>query len=251
MDSDREDQQGNDPETGDRVRNGEGEVPKVRRTGTGRLRRAWCISGSVMAMGLGAVGCGGEEETPDYVGSEEVCDGLFKGSLAKTIESVTGATSFAWTNPNRMDRVVDALKTGYESGHSWARGDTLCRLTPEGGGRTDRAGIAFYMHAPQDVGDLRLPVGGRLYTMGKQSEATPLSAALYFECVSPRFKGSKERPMRILGNFGRPKSRGQDVSNPREVNLTVVHAASLAVAKKLECENNGGLPDNPVLNPRP
>ncbi|MFD7527572.1 hypothetical protein ACFV8E_08130 [Streptomyces sp. NPDC059849] len=56
--------------------------------------------------------------------------------------------------------------------------------------------------------------------------------------------------MRILGNFGRPKSRGQDVSNPREVNLTVVHAASLAVAKKLECENNGGLPDNPVLNPR-
>ncbi|MET7859997.1 hypothetical protein ABZS81_22820 [Streptomyces sp. NPDC005318] len=216
----------------------------------GQLRRAWCITGLAMVVGVGATGCGGEEKTPDYVSAEEVCDGLFKGTLAKTIESVTGATSFAWTNPDGMDRVVDALKAGYESGHRWAGGDTLCRLSPEGGGRTSRAGIAFSMYAPQDVGDLRLPAGGRLYTMGKQSEATPMSASLYFECVSPQFKGSKERPMRILGNFGRPKDREQSLPDSREVNLTVVHAASLAVAQKLQCENNGGLPEKPVLKPR-
>ncbi|MEV6165984.1 hypothetical protein AB0L71_29545 [Streptomyces sp. NPDC052052] len=206
--------------------------------------------GLVMAVGVGAVGCGGDEKTPDYVGAEEVCDGLFEGPLAKTIESVTGATSFAWTNPDRMDRVVDALEAGYESGHRWSGGGTLCTLSPEGGVRADRAGIAFSMYAPQDVGDLRVPTDGRLYTMGKQSEATPTSAALYFECVSTRFKGSKERPMRILGNFGRPKDRGQNASDPREVNLTVVHAASLALAKELGCENNGGLPKTPVLTPK-
>ncbi|MGW0957852.1 hypothetical protein ACWD4K_02120 [Streptomyces gelaticus] len=215
-----------------------------------RVRRMLCTFGLLMAVGAAAAGCGEEKKTPEYVGAGEVCDGLFKGSLAKTIESVTGATSFAWTNPNAMDRVADALEAGYESGHRWAQGDTLCRIVPEGVGREGRAGIAFSMYAPQDVGDLRLPAGGELYTMGKQSEATPTSAALYFECVSSRFEGSKDRPMRILGNFGRPKGHEQNLSDSRELNLTVLHAASLAVAKKLQCEKNGGLPDRPVLEPR-
>ncbi|MFE7308325.1 hypothetical protein ACFU8A_27855 [Streptomyces sp. NPDC057546] len=204
----------------------------------------------VMAVGAAATGCGEEKEAPEYVGTEEVCHGVFRGRLAKTVESVMGASSFAWTSPKELDRVVDALKAGYESGNSWARGDTLCQLTPEGGGRADRAGIAFSLYAPQDVGDLRLPAGGRLYTMGKQSEATPESAALYFECVSSQFKGSKVRPMRILGQLGRPKDRGQKASDPRQVNLTILHAASLFLAKELQCENNGGLPEKPVLTPR-
>lgn len=62
------------------------------------------------------------EEAPEYVGTEEVCHGVFKGRLAKTVESVMGASSFAWTSPKELDRVVDALKAGYESGNSWARG---------------------------------------------------------------------------------------------------------------------------------
>lgn len=32
--------------------------------------------------------------------------------------------------------------------------------------------------------------------------------------------------------------------------MEVMQAASLAVAKKLQCENNGGLPEKPGLTPR-
>ncbi|MFF4080825.1 hypothetical protein ACFYZN_15685 [Streptomyces sp. NPDC001777] len=230
--------------------NGAGRGAETRTVGAVRVRRALGVVGLVMALGAAATGCGEAEETPEYVGTEEACHGVFKGRLAKTVESAMGASSFHWTDPKRLDQVVDALKTGYESGHRWARGDTLCRLTPEGGGRKDRAGITFYMYAPQDVGDFRLPEGGRLYAMGKQAEATPESAALYFECVSPQFKGSKARPMRIQGSLGRPEDRGQRASDPREVSLTMLHAASLFLAKKLQCENNGGLPEKPVLTPK-
>ncbi|MGW1846161.1 hypothetical protein [Streptomyces sp. NPDC001966] len=230
--------------------NGTGRSAEMGLVGAVRVRRALGVVGLVMAVGVAATGCGEEEKAPEYVGAEEVCHGAFEGRLAKTVESVMGTSSFDWTSPKELDHVVDALKAGYESGHSWAGGGTLCKLTPKGGGRADRAGIAFSMYAPQDVGDLRLPAGGRLYTLGKQSEATPESASLYFECVSPQFKGSKARPMRILGQLGRPKDRGQKASDPRKVSLTILHAVSLFLAKELECENDGGLPEKPVLTPR-
>ncbi|MGW2110804.1 hypothetical protein [Streptomyces sp. NPDC001948] len=222
----------------------------MRLVGAVRVRRALGVVGLVMAVGVAATGCGEEKEAPEYVGTEEVCNGVFKGRLAKTVESAMGASSFDWTSPERLDHVVDALKTGYESGNRWAGGDTLCRLTPKGGGRADRAGIVFYTYAPQDVVDPDVPAGGRLYTLGKRAEATPESAALYFECVSSQLKGSKSRPMRILGRLGRPKDRGQKTSDPRKVSLTLLHAVSLFLAKELECENDGGLPEKPVLTPR-
>ncbi|HEX5566129.1 MAG TPA: hypothetical protein VFY14_04185 [Streptomyces sp.] len=39
---------------------------------------------------------------------------------------------------------------------------------------------------------------------------------------------------------------GQEAS---DANLTVLHSAALALAKEMRCEDNGGLPDEPVLKP--
>ncbi|WP_424861164.1 hypothetical protein [Streptomyces sp. MMS24-I29] len=71
-----------------------------------------------------------------------------------------------------------------------------------------------------------------------------------FECVSPRLKGSKENPMRISGRFTRPKATAQNTPEHLAANMEITHAASLAVAKKLQCENNSGLPEKAVLEPR-
>ncbi|MFE7353605.1 hypothetical protein ACFU8Q_10435 [Streptomyces sp. NPDC057543] len=218
--------------------------------GAGQLRRAWCITGLVMAVGASATGCGEEKEPPRYVGAAEVCDGLFKGPLAKTIESVTGATSFSWTSPKNMDRVVEGLKAGYESGHRWAVGGELCVLYPKRGAPADKSRINFDMYAPEDLEVSGDPGRGRYYTMGKLSYAVPRGSSLYFECVSPQLEGSKERPLRVNGHFYHPEATAQNTPEHLAANLTIMHAASLAVAKKLQCENNGGLPEKPVLKPR-
>ncbi|WP_335941314.1 hypothetical protein [Streptomyces sp. PTD5-9] len=214
----------------------------------GRLKRAWCVVGMVVAVGVGAAGCG-KEEPPDYVGAGQVCGGIFAGPLEKTVESVTGGTSFAWTNGKGMQRVVDGLKDAYVSGHRWAIGGQLCQISPKDGGQKSRARINFDMYAPEDL-DGSYSRNGRDYTMGKDSGAAPAGASLYFECVSPEFKGSKENPMRISGGFTHGKATAQKTPEHFAENMKIIHAASLAVAKKLQCENNGGLPEKAVLTPR-
>ncbi|MEU0158127.1 hypothetical protein ABZ154_04595 [Streptomyces sp. NPDC006261] len=185
-----------------------------------------------------------------FVGAAEVCNGLFAGPLAKKVESVTGDTVFSRSGSRKMEGVVDALKRGHESGRSWATGAELCRLSPKGGGTRDRGALSFSMYAPQDVGDRRLPEGWQLYTMGKQSEVGPGGASLYFECVSPQLKGSENTPLRIRGGFGRGRSDAPDTRELRDANLEILHAASLAVAKELDCKGNAGLPEKPDLRPR-
>ncbi|MEU9317526.1 hypothetical protein [Streptomyces sp. NPDC048295] len=202
-----------------------------------------------MAVGAGAVGCGGEEKTPDYVGAEEVCDALFQGPLAKKVESVTGATSFAWTGTKGYDRVVEGLKTGYTSGHRWAAGGELCTLSPKRGALADKSRISFDMYAPQDLND-PYAKDGHYYTLGKRSQAAPRGASLYFECVSPQIEGSKERPLRVSGRFYHPKATARSTPEHFDANMEIMHAASLAVAKKLQCENDGGLPEKADLTPR-
>ncbi|MET7503110.1 hypothetical protein [Streptomyces microflavus] len=209
--------------------------------------------GPVLAMGACGAACGsdGDDEAEDpFVGAAEVCNGLFAGPLAKKVESVTGDTVFRRSGPERMGGVVDALKRGHKSGRSWVTGAELCRLSPKGGGTRDRGALSFSMYAPQDVGDRRLPEGWQLYAMGKQSEVGPGGASLYFECVSPQLKGSEATPLRIRGGFGRGRSDASDTRELRDANLKVLHAASLAVAKELDCKGNVGLPEKPDLRPR-
>ncbi|MET8175217.1 hypothetical protein [Streptomyces clavifer] len=189
-----------------------------------RMRRLLAVAGFVMALGAGGVACASEEkveEHEEYVGAAEVCDGLFAGSLAKMVGDVTGHKRFAWRDSTGMENVVNALKEGYASGHTWARGADLCRLGPEGAKPTDwDGGVKYSMYAPQDVGDLGFPKGSELYTMGKQSEVGRSGASLYFECVTPQLKGSRDRPLRILGSFGRGESDAPDTRAYRDTNLT-------------------------------
>ncbi|WP_326603984.1 hypothetical protein OG930_16565 [Streptomyces sp. NBC_01799] len=220
--------------------------------GSVRARRLLIAVGLVLAMGAGGVACGSDEKAEEdpFVGAAEVCDGLFAGPLAKKVESVTGDTVFFSSGTKGLDNVVEALKRGYASGRSWATGAELCALSPKGGAVGDGGGLKFSMYAPQDVDDPRMSDGSELYTMGKRSEARSGGASLYFECASPQVKGSSENPLRIYGSFGRGKSDAPDTRESRDANLEILHAASLAVVKELDCENNAGLPKTPVLTPK-
>lgn len=217
-----------------------------------RARRLFAVAGLVLALGAGGVACGSDEKAEEdpFVGAAEVCNELFAGPLAKKVEAVTGDTVFYNRGAKGLDNVVATLKRGYASGRSWGPRAELCRLAPKGGGLRERGGLAFSMYAPQDVKDSRMSAGSVLYTMGKRSEARQSSASLYLECASPQLKGSSENPLRIYGSFTHGESDAPDTREVREANLEILHAAGLAVVKRLDCENNAGLTEKPVLEPR-
>ncbi|MEV7421085.1 hypothetical protein [Streptomyces sp. NPDC091212] len=86
--------------------------------------------------------------------------------------------------------------------------------------------------------------------MGKRSFASYDDSYLFFECASPRVSGSDKAPVRILGSLVYTKKPDTDSRDRRENNLTVLHAASLAVAKKMECADDAGLPAKADLRER-
>ncbi|MET9917743.1 hypothetical protein ABZZ04_11745 [Streptomyces sp. NPDC006435] len=208
-------------------------------------------AGLVMALGAGGVACASEkEEKRTFVGAAEVCGDVFAGPLAEMVEKTTGDKLFFAKGSKGMERVVTALKEGYESGNPWAAGDVLCLLRPKDANQTDEGGAYFSMYAPEDVEGEGLPAGYELYTMGVESSVGRGKASIYFECVTPGLKGSDKTPLRIHGIFARGKSDVPDTREYRNLNMTILHAVSLKLVKELECENNGGLPKTPVLTPK-
>ncbi|MFF9570203.1 hypothetical protein [Streptomyces sp. NPDC014685] len=215
------------------------------------MQRSLMATGLVLFLGVGGVACAsGEEEHADFVGAGELCGGLFAGPLAEMVEKVTEEKVFFWRDSKGMERTVTALKDGYESGRSWARGGDVCKLVPKGGRLGEDGIISYSIYAPQDVEDDRLPAGEELYTMGVQSSVGRGGAALYFECVSPQLDGSDKVPIRIHGGFGSGNGNSPDTREYRNMNMKILHAVTLKLVKELECESNGGLPKTPVLTPK-
>lgn len=198
------------------------------------------IAGLVVALCATACASDPEPQSP-YVKAAEACEGVFAGGLENTVEAVAGGTLFERRADGGMDRLVEKIEKGYASGRQWAPGGDLCELDAKGSGSQEDTALAFHLYAPHDVNYPGSAEGERRFSLGKEALANTRSAGLYFECVSPRLDGSKDRPARIYGGLSKAHDRGEALQNLMD-NLRVVHLASLAVAEKLECEDNAGLP---------
>lgn len=199
------------------------------------------IAGLVAA--LFATACASDPEPPSpYVKAVEVCEGVFADGLEKKVEAVTGATSFERREGGGMGRLIEKIEKEYASGRKWSPGGELCEMDAKGRGSREGATLAFRIYAPHDVNYPGNPEGARRFLLGKEAIANTRSASIYFECVSPRLDGSKNRPARIYGGLSNAHDRGDDLENLMN-NLAVLHAAVLAVAEKLECEKDASLPE--------
>ncbi|MFI7287279.1 hypothetical protein ACIBRY_11630 [Streptomyces anulatus] len=198
------------------------------------------IAALVVAVCATACGSAPEPQSP-YVNAAEVCDGVFAGGLEKTVETVTGATSFERRSGDGMDQLIEKIEKGYASGRSWSPREDLCEMAAKGSRSGEETTLAFHIYAPQDVNYPGSAKGERRFSLGKEAVANVRSAGIYFECVSPQLDGSKNRPARIYGGLSKAHDRGDALENLMD-NLRVVHSASLALAEKLECEDNAGLP---------
>ncbi|MFF3333623.1 hypothetical protein ACFYWX_29420 [Streptomyces sp. NPDC002888] len=87
--------------------------------------------------------------------------------------------------------------------------------------------------------------------MGERAVAAADSANVQFACKSDKLDGSSTAAHIMIGveRWGMPTEPEGDVEALKDAYATVAHSFSLAMAKELRCEKNGGLPARPVLDP--
>ncbi|MEU6809338.1 hypothetical protein ABZ920_10060 [Streptomyces sp. NPDC046831] len=87
--------------------------------------------------------------------------------------------------------------------------------------------------------------------MGERAVAAPDKAYVFFACRSDRSFDSTEVAHIVIAvrRWGFPTEPEGDIEALKDAYATVTHSVSLAMAKELRCENNGGLPARPVLDP--
>ncbi|QIQ04360.1 hypothetical protein [Streptomyces liangshanensis] len=87
--------------------------------------------------------------------------------------------------------------------------------------------------------------------MGELALAAADSASVQFACRSDKLSGmASDVHIRIsVERGGMPKPPEGDVEALKDAYATVAHSYSLAMAKELGCQKNGGLPDKAVLDP--
>ncbi|MGW6775621.1 hypothetical protein ACWGBX_35095 [Streptomyces sp. NPDC055037] len=206
----------------------------------------------VLTLALGVAACGGsDDEEPQYIGIEEVCDGIFSGDTANAAERMIGDKTVSGTRHDALENIASSIKDLYADGQDINRAGDSCEIS----GKDREAGgmdIRFGLYKAEDALSLLHGADQRLYRLGKRAAVGSERSKLYFECASPGIRGSDKQPARIyaisrLANIG--SWEVEDTRATREAHLTVLHAAALAVAKELGCENNGGLPEKVVLEP--
>ncbi|MEV8587969.1 hypothetical protein AB0424_13650 [Streptomyces sp. NPDC051180] len=218
------------------------------------MRRASAAVSTALALGLLLTACGKDEEEPPRVTAAQQCDGTLSPAAAGALESVLGTKTFSEAGSGGLDRIVNVLiedqaREGRPPGHP-----SMCQVATGASPRSE-IDVDVYLHdaeALYDSGtDKWWNQGRALYAMGREASADNKTAALFVQCTSPRLKGSDERPAPLAADLSFRKSlKGDYPANTpatREAYLTVLHSATLAIVKKLGCENNAGLPEKPVF----
>lgn len=87
--------------------------------------------------------------------------------------------------------------------------------------------------------------------MGERAVAAANKAYVFFACRSDRLLNSSSVGHIVIGveHWAFPREPEGDVEALKDAYATVAHSVSLAMAKELRCEKNGGLPAEPVLDP--
>ncbi|MFE4916614.1 hypothetical protein ACFRCX_34515 [Streptomyces sp. NPDC056652] len=213
-------------------------------------------AGAVLALSLGVSACGGgtEDEGPRFVGAEKLCAGILSGDTARAMETIVGAKTFGRTGNDPLEGTASAIEGFYADspdGRKYVGSKEFCVFA--GSAReAGRLSVNFGIYRAGDASRTTHSASQYPYRLGKRALAGFDSSTLYFECVSSQMDGSDELPARINARSRLSGPEGWEVEDTRatrEAHLTVLHAAALAVAKELGCENDGGLPEKVVLEP--
>ncbi|WP_330235209.1 hypothetical protein [Streptomyces sp. NBC_00566] len=87
--------------------------------------------------------------------------------------------------------------------------------------------------------------------MGDETLAAADMAYVFFTCRSDKLLGTSGEAHIVIGveHWAMPREPEGDIKALKDAYATVAHSFSLAMAKELRCEKDGGLPVKPVLEP--
>ncbi|MEZ7007831.1 hypothetical protein [Streptomyces sp. AD55] len=210
------------------------------------------VAGSLL---FGVTGCaeeGGESGVPkDYkvVAGAQLCGGgAVSADAARALKVITGSSRFE-ASAERYTVARAAADLVEEFPASTVTKD-ICRVyTPIGTPDFDlRITWRLAHDAPTD--DPAAPKFTVL-KMGEETLAAADMAYVRFACSSERLSQSSGVAHLDIGveHWAVPTEPEGDVQELKDAYATVAHSFSLAMARELGCEKDGGLPDRPVLEP--
>ncbi|MFD6200226.1 hypothetical protein ACWCQF_01550 [Streptomyces rubiginosohelvolus] len=206
----------------------------------------------VGSMALGAAGCaGGDDDAPkeggEFVAGTFLCGGQAVSDQAgKALEVITGSSRFE--ESDETSTVVHAARELSEKFTSSATGDgDICTVFAEDAKQSDRLEVTWELTGGPPEGEPASKF--RVLRMGERALAAPDAGVVQFACRNEKLLGSQPAHVDIGVERWSPEEPEGDPEKLMDAYATVAHSVSLAMAKKLGCENNGGLEPRPVLDP--
>ncbi|MER6157229.1 hypothetical protein ABT147_17040 [Streptomyces sp. NPDC001868] len=219
-----------------------------RRSVRGRL-----LSGAVVGLlYLGTTGCGGdgdEEAADNALAGTQVCGGdAVSAQASKALKVITGSSRFGTTADTST---VAHAATGLAEAFPVATNgrDDVCRIYTADGTSDFAIRVTWGLNDGPPTGT---PAPNfTVLKMGERAVAAVDKARVYFACRSDRFSNSTTEAHVVIGveRWMFPTEPEGDTKALKDAYATVAHSFSLAMAKELRCEKNGGLPAKPVLDP--
>ncbi|MGW5214525.1 hypothetical protein ACWEQO_25915 [Streptomyces sp. NPDC004051] len=216
---------------------------------------AAAVAGSLF---FGATGCGGGGEvdgtpkTPkDYkiVAGTQLCGGrVVSAEASRALKVITGMSRFEASGEEYT--IAQAAADIVEAYPDTTVGrEDVCRVyTPIGMPDFDLR-ITWDLRYSAPTGP-SAPEFTEL-KMGELAVAAADKAYVFFACRGTRLPDSLGLAHIVIGveHWDVWREPEGDVEALKDAYATVAHSVSLAMAKELRCEKNGGLPERPVLDP--
>ncbi|MEU3249796.1 hypothetical protein [Streptomyces sp. NPDC006997] len=215
-----------------------------------RSARGELLAAVVASLLLGVTGCGGggDEASAKEVAGTELCGGeAVSGEASKALKVIAGSSRF-----EASEEKYTVARAASDLVETWPRTtigrEVLCRIFTSGTPRIQLK-ITWGVGASSPTGD-----PGPRFTVLKMGEGTLVAedkAYLHFACRSDGLPTARKTAHVLIGveRWSMPKVPDVDVETLKNAYVTVAHSFSLAMAKELRCEKNGGLPARPVLDP--
>ncbi|WP_328506989.1 hypothetical protein [Streptomyces sp. NBC_00391] len=209
------------------------------------------MAGSLL---LGATGCGedGDDDgLPKHykvVTGTQLCGGdAVSAEASKALKVITGSSRFEasadeYTVAQAATGLVDAFPDPTTT-------EDICRVFMPIGTPDFDLRITWNLEdgPPTDPSASKFTE----LKMGELAVAAADEAIVFFACQSPRFYDPKSSAHIVIDvqHWAAHTEPEDNVEALKDAYATVAHSVSLAMAKELRCENNGGLPTKPVLDP--
>ncbi|MFG2358284.1 hypothetical protein [Streptomyces sp. NPDC048521] len=220
-----------------------------RRSVPGGLLSA-AVAGSLF---LGATGCGGDGDKDgvpkDYkvVAGTQLCGGnAVSADASRALKVITGSPRF---EASAERYTIKAAANLVETFPTPTVTKDVCRVYTPIGTPDFELRITWNL---EDGAPTGAPAPNfTVLKMGERAVAAADKAYVFFACRSARLAGSSTPAHIVIGveRWGMPTEPEGNVEALKDAYATVAHSFSLAMAKELRCEKNGGLPARPVLDP--